>query len=298
MEIGNWKATRGLNEIMREARELGLERNLLELDTYGFTVVEPYKVAPKTEFEALRDAVFELIENEDPAAVDINRQPERTRPAYGRQLFHLLAKNDCFARAVMNRHTLTFARFLTGASCRLYSVVGFFKTGTVGTTLLHSDSTGMPPPLPYFGNVCNVSWLLTDYTVENGTLYMVPGSRHFCRHPADVDQPKFMGGPASDDFGVAVTAPAGSLIVFHGNTWHGAYPKTSEGPRVHIANTFCRNYVNPAENYDDVPPRMLETFGPELRRLLGFEAWQGYRGEGPKLPRMSQVLGANWNQYY
>ena len=297
MEIGDWKASRGLNEIMREARSLGIERNLLELDTYGFTVVEPYKAAPKAEFDALRNAVFELIANEDPAAVDINLQPAQTRPAYGRQLFHLLAKDDCFARALMNRHTLAFARFMMGSSCRVYSTVAFFKTGTVGVTHLHNDSTGVPAPLPYYGNVCNVSWALTDYTVENGTFYMVPGSRHYCRHPGAVDQPKLMGGPAPDDLGVPVIAPAGSLIVFHGNTWHGTYPKTSEGPRAHIANTFCRNYVNPAENYDDVPPRTLDAYGAELRRLLGFEAWKGYRGEGPQLPRMAQITGANWNQY-
>ena len=297
MEIGDWKATAGLNDVMRESRALGLERNLLELDTYGFTVVEPYQAASKAEFDALRQAVFDLAANEDPETVAINREPERTRPAYGRQLFHLIAKDDRFASAVMNRYTLTFARFMMGASCRLYSTVAFFKTGRVGTTLLHNDSTGMPAPLPYYGAVCNVSWVLTDYTIENGTFYMVPGSRHFCRHPAQVDQPKFMGGPASDDFGTAVTAPAGSLIVFHGNTWHGTYPKTSEGQRAHIANTFCRNYVNPAERYDDVPPSVLESFGPELRRLLGFDAWQGYRGEGPELPRMARILGANWNQY-
>jgi ectoine hydroxylase-related dioxygenase (phytanoyl-CoA dioxygenase family) len=106
-----------------------------------------------------------------------------------------------------------------------------------------------------------------------------------------------MGGPAPNEHGTAVTAPAGSLIVFHGNTWHGTYPKTSEGPRVHIANAFCRNYVNPAENYDDVPEAMLDALGPEFGRLVGKEAWQGYRAEGPKLPRMAKVRQAQWSQY-
>lgn len=298
MEIGEWRSTEGLNEVMRQARELDIERNLLELEAFGFTVVEPYKAAPKAEFEALRDTVFQLISNEDPTAVNINQQPEESRPAYGRQLFHLLVKDERFARAIMNPMTLTFARYMMGVSCRVYSTVGFFKTGEVGVTHLHNDSTGMPGPLPRYGNVCNVSWVLTDYTVENGTFYMVPGSHNFCRHPAPVEQPQFMGGPAPDDFGTPVVAPAGSLIVFHGNTWHGTYPKTSEGPRVHVANAFCRNYVNPAEDYDDTPPEMLEKFGPEFRRLLGGEAWQGYRSEGPQLPRMAQVRGANWNQFY
>jgi ectoine hydroxylase-related dioxygenase (phytanoyl-CoA dioxygenase family) len=203
-----------------------------------------------------------------------------------------------FAEALLNPTTLTLARYLLGSTCRLYSTVAFFKTGSVGVTPLHNDSTGMPGPLPHYGNVCNVSWVLTDYTVANGTFFMVPGSHRYCRHPTDLEQPRMMGGPAPDDCGTAVIAPAGSLIVFHGNTWHGTFPKTSEGPRAHVAIALCRNYVNPAENYDDVPDSMIERFGPELARLVGRESWQGYRGEGPRLPRMAQVRPAQWNQYY
>jgi ectoine hydroxylase-related dioxygenase (phytanoyl-CoA dioxygenase family) len=297
MDIGEWPATAGLNDVMRTARELDLERNLLELEAFGFTVIEPFRAASEAFIDRLRSAVYALVEAEDPAAVDINLQPEETRPAYGRQFFHLVVKDEVFAEALMNPYTLTLARYILGSSCRLYSTVAFFKTGSVGTTHLHTDSTGMPGPLPHYGNVCNVSWVLTDYTVDTGTFYMVPGSHRYCRHPTDLEQPRLMGGPAPNEHGTAVTAPAGSLIVFHGNTWHGTYPKTSEGPRVHIANAFCRNYVNPAENYDDVPEAMLDALGPEFGRLVGKEAWQGYRAEGPKLPRMAKVRQAQWSQY-
>ena len=40
MEIGDWKATRGLNEAYRAIRTIGLETNLAELDAFGFTVIE------------------------------------------------------------------------------------------------------------------------------------------------------------------------------------------------------------------------------------------------------------------
>ena len=40
MEIGDWKSTKDLNDVYGEARELGLETNLAELEVYGFTVVE------------------------------------------------------------------------------------------------------------------------------------------------------------------------------------------------------------------------------------------------------------------
>ena len=45
MQIGNWQATEELNGVMRQARELGLERNLLEIEAYGFTVVTPEKIS-------------------------------------------------------------------------------------------------------------------------------------------------------------------------------------------------------------------------------------------------------------
>lgn len=40
MEIGDWRATRGLNDLYREIRERGLETNVAKLDAFGFTVVE------------------------------------------------------------------------------------------------------------------------------------------------------------------------------------------------------------------------------------------------------------------
>ena len=297
MEIGDWKATEGLNEIVRKAREHGLESNLFELEAFGFTVVPPYKAAPKEFIDRLRDAAFRVAENDDQSALDPNAIAS---PVYGRQLFHLLPEDPVFAEAMMNPFTLTFGRYMLGMSCRLYTTVIFFKNGKVGCTNLHCDSTGMPPPLPRYGNVCNVSWVLTDYTVETGTLYIVPGSHRHCRHPTTLEQPAFMGGPAPNDLGTPVLAEPGSMIVFHGNTWHGSLPKTDPGPRVAVSFGFCRNYVNPAETYDDAPEvidRMIERFGREAAALLERESWQRYGKQGPKFEHMAKVLPANWNQH-
>ena len=46
MEIGDWKATPNLNKVYGEIRRLGLEKNVAELEAYGFTIVEPGKAAP------------------------------------------------------------------------------------------------------------------------------------------------------------------------------------------------------------------------------------------------------------
>ena len=41
----------------------------------------------------------------------------------------------------------------------------------------------------------------------------------------------------------------------------------------------------------------LAAHGPELARMIGRTAWQGYRAEGPKLENMALVRGAYQSQY-
>lgn len=296
MDIGNWRSAAGLDRIYREARTLGIETNLAELEAFGFTVVDPEKTgAPKGFADRLRDRTFDVARREEAARVELNKH--ENRPAYGRQLFHLFARDEAFIEAAMNPVVRTFAAYLMGSSYLLYSMVAFLKEGPARSTHMHCDSVGVPTPLPFYGSVCNVSWILTDYTVENGTLGMVPGSHRYCRHPTDFEQPKFIGGPMDDAMVTPVLAEPGSLVVFHGNTWHCTYPKTSDEPRVHIATAFCRNYVNPAEDYSDIDPSILERQAPELARMVGAKAWQGYGAEGPKLENMALVRPAYQSVY-
>jgi ectoine hydroxylase-related dioxygenase (phytanoyl-CoA dioxygenase family) len=296
MEIGNWRSVAGMDATYREARALGVETNIAELEAFGFTVVPPEKNGASKDFaKRLMAKVTQLAAEEDTSQVDLNKH--ENRPAYGRQLFHLLAKDPLFIEAAMNPVVRTFGSYLLGRSYLLYSMVAFLKEAPARSTPMHCDSVGVPTPLPFYGSVCNVSWVLTDYTVENGTLGMVPGSHRFCRHPTDFEQPKFVGGPMDEAMVTPVLAEPGSLIIFHGNTWHCTYPKTSETARAHIATAFCRNYINPAEDYSDLSPDLIKPYGDELARLVGRKAWQGYGAEGPKLDDMLLVRPAYQTMY-
>ncbi|MBX3511665.1 MAG: phytanoyl-CoA dioxygenase family protein [Hyphomonadaceae bacterium] len=296
MEIGNWKSVAGLDKIYRDARQYGIESNIAELEAFGFTIVEPEKTqAPKDFAKRLLDKLMEIARREDAAKVDLNKHEDR--PAYGRQLFHLFARDDVFIEAALNPVVKTLAAYMMGSSYRLYSMVAFLKEGTARSTHMHTDSVGVPTPLPFYGSVCNLSWVLTDYTEENGTLGMVPGSHRYCRHPTDFEQPKFLGGPMDDALVAPAIAKPGSLIVFTGNTWHCTYPKTTDTPRAHIATAFCRNYINPAEDYSDMPAATVEKYGAEFARLIGAKSWQGYGEEGPKLERMALVRPAYQSVY-
>ena len=60
MEFGEFKNTEGFNPTFKRIRELGLEENIFELDSYGFTVVPPDKVADKAFFERMRSTVLRI----------------------------------------------------------------------------------------------------------------------------------------------------------------------------------------------------------------------------------------------
>jgi ectoine hydroxylase-related dioxygenase (phytanoyl-CoA dioxygenase family) len=298
MEIGDWKSVAGMADTYREARKLGIETNIAELEAFGFTIIPPEKTgAPKDFAKKLYDKLLGMARKEDELSVELNKHSDAEKPAYGRQFFHLLERDPLFIDAVMNPAVRAMGAYLMGQSYRLFSMVAFYKDGQARPTHMHCDCVGVPAPLPTYSTVCNVSWILTPYREETGTLGMVPGSHRICRHPTQFEQPKFIGGGMDDDMVTPIIAEPGSLAVFTGNTWHCTYPKTSEGVRAHIATAFCRNFIAPAEDYSDVPDEVLAHGGAELARLVGRKAWQGYGVEGPKLENMALVRAAYQTQY-
>jgi hypothetical protein len=80
MEIGDWRATRDLNDLYREIRDLGLEARLAELEAFGFTVVE--NALPPELTVRLRDAV--LAEAEKRLQRSFDSENERDLEGWGR----------------------------------------------------------------------------------------------------------------------------------------------------------------------------------------------------------------------
>ena len=115
-----------MDETYREARRLGLETNLAELEAFGFTIIEPEKNAAGRDFAPrLLDKVLSLAREEDAKLVELNKH--ENRPAYGRQLFHLLAKDALFVEAGFNPVVRTIGAYLLGRSYLFYSMVAFLK---------------------------------------------------------------------------------------------------------------------------------------------------------------------------
>jgi Phytanoyl-CoA dioxygenase (PhyH) len=293
MQIGDWAATRDLNRIYGDIRALGLESNLAELEAFGFTVIEGALSPDLT--RRLRGAVLEAWEARYGRTLDLENETELKEVELAS---YLIFKDPVFEAAVLNEKPLALITYLLGQSCWLSSLTSHVKgPGKVGL-LLHSDTgNGVPAPFSAYSHVANCNYALTDYTEAGGALAMVPGSHRLHRQPTRWEVQ--LSGNERNPHAIPIEVPAGSAVVWHGNTWHGSFPRTVPGVRVNLATYFCRQYMAPQEIYADNPhaAKLVERHGRDSRmaQLLGFNHFNGWREEGPDLKgRLVMPAGRTW----
>ena len=292
MEFGDFKATEFLNPNYKRIRELGLEQSIVDLEVYGFTVIPPEKVAPPEFLERIRDTVLRIARERTGVELKVDENGSRGKyegqPQTSGQflLYNLLLADRIFEEWLMNPTLYTIGTHLMHGQQQLSSLTSFikWKGGTYGDGLgLHSDA---PPDrdgrLSPCSDISNAAYCLTDYTEANGTLAMVPGSHRLCRQP--------MPGEGVED-SVPVVAPAGSLIAWHGNTWHGAYPKVTDGLRMNLTTYMCHKRIKTQEHRRNITQEMLDRNTPEFARLVGADEWMGFDEKGPDYAPMMKYGG-------
>ena len=292
MRIGDWTATPDLNRIYGEIRALGLETNLAELEAFGFTIIEG-ALSPQLTLR-LRGAVLASAEKRFGRQLDLENEAELREVELAS---YLLYKDAVFEEAVLNEKPLALITYLLGYSCWLSSLTSHVKgPGEVGL-LLHSDTAnGVPAPFSAYSHVANCNYALTDYTEAGGCLAVVPGSHRLHRQPTKWEVG--LAGNERNPHAIPIEVPAGTAIVWHGNTWHGSFPRKQPGLRINLATYFCRQYMAPQEIYgDSVPDDLLARHGRESRmaQLLGLNHFNGWRDEGPDLgSRRKMPAGRSW----
>ncbi len=292
MDIGDWSATKDLNDVYRDIRDLGLESNLAELEAFGFTIIKGALPADLT--GRLRDAVLRSAEESFKTRLDLDVEHELREV---RLAPYLLFRDPVFEEALLNPGPLALVTYLLGRSCWLSSMTSHVKgPGEVGL-LLHSDTAnGVPAPFSAYSHVANCNYALTDYAEEAGALAVVPGSHRFHRQPTKWENA--LAGENRNPHAIAIEAPAGTAIVWHGNTWHGSFPRRIPGLRVNLAMYFCRQYMAPQEIYADrVPDELIARHGRQSRmaQLLGLNRFNGWREEGPDMAaRNTLPAGRSW----
>ena len=137
--------------------------------------------------------------------------------------------------------------------------------------------------------VCNVFWMLDDFTSENGATWIVPGSHKLGRRPNKDD--------LKDQ--IQVIGPAGNCFIFDGRLIHGSGAYLSQDPtgeRKGLTFAYQPPMFRPFENYPmELLPEVYEEASQELLDLLGFKVWFGigHRGDfnAERISRDTPIIG-------
>lgn len=281
MEIGDWRATRGLNGLYRDIRGLGLEPAVAELDAFGFTVIP--NALPGELVQRCRDAILRIGEQRFGSRLEL--EDERSHAGW-KGLFYLLAADPAFEEVVLNERVLALVTYLLGPGCLLSSIVSHVKGPGGDEIHLHADNS-VPAPFAGYAHVVNVNYALTDYTRAAGALAMVPGSHRLARQPTAPESR--LEGDAGNPDAIPLEIPAGSAVIWHGNTWHGSYVRQMPGLRINLATFFVRPHMALQEDYRRLVPDIVARHGQESRlaKLMGADNLSGWFEDGPDMGKLA-----------
>ncbi len=277
MHTHHWVACEDLNDVMAKIDWLGLAQNVVDLDAYGFTILE--RLLDDDTLSTARQAILDICEAQTGVKPDFDTG--ETHPNW-RLLPYLMPRHPVFQDILLNEKAVALIHYLLGKSAQLSSMTCHFKgPGDSGQIPLHTD-TGMPAPLPPYSQVANINYALTDYSKDGGCLALVPGSHKWARNPESTEI--FLDGPAENKLAEPIEVPAGTAVVWHGNVWHGSYPRKTPGLRLNLAVYHARPYWKLQERYgNELPQEVIDRHGnnPVFRELAGLDDHMGWKEEGP-----------------
>ncbi|MCH7471758.1 phytanoyl-CoA dioxygenase family protein [bacterium] len=276
-----------LQRILDNIHELGLNQNLIELETKGFTTIPG--VLSKNQIKLAKDAIIARAEETTKKTVNIDSENGEGYEGMT-YLPYLLYDNEIFEEILMEPKPLALITYLLGESCLLSSMGCHFK-GPGGTPLpLHSDNgNGIPAPFSSVSQVANVNYALTPYSREAGALAVVPGSHKLARQPRLEEM--MLGGESGNPNALAMDLSPGDAVVWHGNTWHGSFARQVPGIRMNLAVYFNRQYIQTQERHgDSVPPQVLARHAnnERFKILLGGKQPYGWQKSGPDFTVMAR----------
>lgn len=241
MKIEDWPSAKTTPALYRELKELDLLENVAELDAFGFTVIAPEKVGPPEQHEAAREAILRVACDRKGGESD---QLEELF-ANGQELLRFILWDDpIFEKLVLNPAALGLIQWLVGTDCILSLCNAWIKGKGSSRTGFHADWAQfemVTMPIEPFG--ANFNYLLTDYSKADGGLGFVPGSHRWRRMPSSEEAAYWA------DNAHPVEAPAGSMIIWGDHTWHGSYPKQTDGLRIMMLGMYNRPHMQTQEAY-------------------------------------------------
>ena len=287
IDTSSWPES-DIKQMAAEIDRLGLHRNVCELDLFGLTVVDASVLGVQEQVSRALERVLDLVEEKTGTRPDVSggtTHQDVSLPS----LHNIVLRDPVFADLLTHPVLLALMTYLVGER-GVYAATEVFMKGpasegnkaplgitkTDGLQLpLHSDLLMHPEPFAPYAEMCNATWLLSDYSREEGALAFVPGSHRLCRNPRDHE---------AEDQAVAVEAPRGSLVMWHGNTWHGSFPRKVPGLRTGLAFELIRCYLDRHHVVDEA----ATAGAPDaLARLMGRDLVH-WGEEGPDYAKLAR----------
>ena len=225
------------------------ERSILELEVYGFTIVDD--VLSADEVASLKKALIRL-----------NEEVGEERPAPGscRHVSNLPTLDPIFFPVIDHAKVMPILEHFLDKSLILGSLNSRILRPGDDDQGFHSDipreMLNMASPV-----MMNTVWLLDDFSPENGGTRVVPGT-----HKSG------LGGPPAG-FEVKYyhqpTAKAGSVLIFNGQCWHagGANRSTQNrhGLFSHYRKRMLMFQYDPHTNF---PAAWFDQLTPRQKQLM------------------------------
>lgn len=197
------------------------------LDDKGFVVL--HDVLAREQVSEIVDRLGQLAEStERDHSREAVVEPEMIK------VLDLINGGEVFDVGYTHPRVLAAARHVLGGDMKFHSMGSRSATPGYGHQALHLDfgrDLGQPHPAG-----CNTLWTLVDFCRHNGGTRLVPGSHKTGQNPREV-----LDDPTADVPGeIRLEAPAGSVVVFGGHTWHGGAQNLSDDVRWTLLTAFCK----------------------------------------------------------
>lgn len=231
-----------------------------KLDDVGILVLEEF-ASPEL-VATLRSRIAELfVELGDQAGSEFKQEPDTDR------LANLVNYGEVFEQAIAQPKLLAAVEQVIGREFKLSSLnARSARPNTTWTQPLHCDTGALPDER---GNsVCNIVWMLDDFTLENGPTRYVPGTHKAGKLPQDV-LADASAPHAEEKF---LTGKAGTVAVMNAHLWHGGTANRTGKPRLALHSFYCRR-DQPQQQYQKrlLSESVQQQLGEDLRWLLALD---------------------------
>jgi ectoine hydroxylase-related dioxygenase (phytanoyl-CoA dioxygenase family) len=198
------------------------------LDENGYLPLDG--ILTEDEVAYVRSRLDELAEIEgDDAGSELSQEEGAVR------LANLLDKDPFFEKFITTPRVLAGITHVIGDDIQLSSLSSRAALPNgYGQQVLHTDWSEAVTPGNYF--VCNSAWLIDDYTEDNGSTRVIPGSHRWEELPEDALADCLADHPDQ----VNLTGRAGTVVVFNSHLWHGGRANRTSFLRRGVLSYFVR----------------------------------------------------------